>query len=124
MIRVNKGFQVCREIPASKETREVRVCQDSRVPGGSQGLWAELETKAQLGFLGLLALRVSQETSDPLETMALKVPRGSLEPEACRGLLGSWDLREMRDPQGHQGSLAWRVSLVGRGFLEDLVQMV
>lgn len=29
----------------------------------------------------------------------------------------------MRDPWGHQGFLAWRVNLAGRGFLEDLAQM-
>lgn len=72
MIRANKGSQVCREIPASKETRGARACQGSQVPGGSQGLWAELETKARLGFLGPLGLRVSQETSAPLGTTAQK----------------------------------------------------
>lgn len=72
MIRVNKGSQVCREIPASKETRGVRACQGSQVPAGSQGLWAKLETKAHLGFLDLLVLRVSQETLAPQGTMVLK----------------------------------------------------
>lgn len=72
MIRVNKGFQVCREIPASKETRGARGCQGSQVHGGSQDLWAELETKDLLGFLGPPALRDSQETLDPLGTMVRK----------------------------------------------------
>lgn len=72
MIRVNKGCQVCREILASKETREVMACQGSQVPGESQGLWAKLETKAHLGFLALLDLRVFQETLAPQGKMALK----------------------------------------------------
>lgn len=72
MIRVNKGFQVCREIPASKETRGARGCQGSQAHGGSQGLWAELETKDLSGFLGPLAPRASQETLGPLGTMAQK----------------------------------------------------
>lgn len=72
MIRVNKGCQVCREILVSKETREVMACRGFRVPGGSQGLWENLETKAHLGFLDLLDLRVSQETLAPQGTMALK----------------------------------------------------
>lgn len=64
--------QVYREILASKETRGVMACQGSQVPGGSQGLWAKLGTKAHLGFLDLLVLRVSQETLAPQGTMALK----------------------------------------------------
>lgn len=72
MIRENKGCQACREILASKETREVKACQGSPVPEGSQGLWAKLETKAHLGFLDLLVPRVSQGTLAPQGTMALK----------------------------------------------------
>lgn len=72
MIRVNKGFQVCREIPDSKETRGARGCQGSPAHGGSQGLWAKLETKDPLGFPGPLDPRDSQETSVPLATTAQK----------------------------------------------------
>lgn len=72
MIRVNKGFQVCQEIPDSKETRGARGYQGSPVHGGSQGLWAKLETKDLLGFLGPLDLRDSQETLAPLGTTAQK----------------------------------------------------
>lgn len=72
MIRVNKGFPVCQEIPASKETRGARGCQGSQAHGGSQGLWAKLETRDPLGFLGLLAPRGSPETSAPLGTTAQK----------------------------------------------------
>lgn len=72
MIRVNKGSQVSQEILAFKETRAVRACQGYQVPEGSQGLWAKLETKALLGFLDLLVLRVFQETLDPRATMVLK----------------------------------------------------
>lgn len=106
MIRVNKGFQECQEIPDSKETRGARACQGSQVPGGSQDLWAELETKARLGFLVPLARRDSQETSAPLGTMALKAQRVSLEPEACQDHLGIWGPREMKGLWGPQGSLA------------------
>lgn len=73
MIRVNKGFQVCQEIPDSKETRAARDCQGSQVHGGSRGLWAKLETKDPLGFLGLQDPRDSRETSAPLGTTAQKV---------------------------------------------------
>lgn len=69
---MNKGFQVCQEIPDSKETREARDCQGSRAHGGNQGLWAELETKDPSGFLGPLAPRDSPETLAPLGTMAQK----------------------------------------------------
>lgn len=70
---MNKGFQVCQEIPDSKETRAARDCQGSQVHGGSQGLWAKLETKDPLGFLGLRDPRDSRETSAPLGTTAQKV---------------------------------------------------
>lgn len=73
MIRVNKGFQVCQEILDSKETRGARDCRGSQVHGGSQGLWAKLETKGPLGFLGPLGPRDSLETSAPLGIMAQKV---------------------------------------------------
>lgn len=73
MIRANKGFQVCQEMPDSKETREARDCQGSQAHGGSQGLWAKLEIKDPLGFLGPLGLRDSRETSAPLGTTARKV---------------------------------------------------
>lgn len=73
MIRVNKGFQVCQEIPDSKETRAARDCQGSQVHGGSRGRWAKLETKDPLGFLGLRDPRDSRETSAPLGTTAQKV---------------------------------------------------
>lgn len=123
MIRVNKGCQVYREILASKETRGVMACQGSQVPGGSQGLWAKLGTKAHLVFLDLLVPRVSQEILAPQGTMALKAQRVSLEPEAYLDLLGSWGLREMKDPWGHQESQAWRVNLEGRGFRGGLAWM-
>lgn len=72
MIRVNKGFLVCQEMPDSKETREARACQGSQVHGGSQGLWAKLETKDPLGFLGPRDLRDSLETLAPPGTTAQK----------------------------------------------------
>lgn len=103
MIRVNKGFQVCQEILDSKETRGARDCQGSQVHGGSRGLWAKLETRDPLGFLGLRDLRDSPETLAPLGTTAQKAQRVSLELEACRDPVGSWGPREMRDPWDHLG---------------------
>lgn len=123
MIRANKGFQVCQEIPDSKETRGARDCQGSQVHGGSQGPWAKLETKDPLDFLGLLDLRDSLETLAPLGTTAQKVRRVSLELEACRDPVGSWGPRAMKDPWGHLGPLVWRVNPAGRGFLGGLAQM-
>lgn len=72
MIRVNKGFRVCREIPDSKETRGARDCQGFQVHGESQGPWAKLETKDPLGFLAPLGPRDSLETLAPLGTTAQK----------------------------------------------------
>ena len=123
MIRVNKGFQVCQEIPDSKETRGAKDCQGSWVHGGSQGLWAKLETKDPLGFLGPLDPRGSPEILAPLGTTAQKAQRVSLELEACRDPVGSWGRREMRDPWGHPGPLAWRVSPAERGFLGGPARM-
>lgn len=114
---------MCQEIPASKETRGARGYQVSQAHGGSQGPLAELETKALLGFLGPLDPRDFQETLAPQETMAQKARRVSLELEACQDPVGSWGLREMRDPWGHQGPLAWRVCLEGRDFLEGAARM-
>lgn len=114
---------MCPEIPASKETRAARGCQGSRVPGASQALWAESETKAPWGSLGPLDPRDSQETSGPLGTMAPKARRESLELEACPDPEDSWGPREMRDPWGHQEPLAWRVNLAGRDFRGGLAQM-
>lgn len=73
MIRVNKGFQVCRAILDSKAIRVARVCLGSRVRGESKDLWARLETKDPLGFLGPLDQRGSLETLAPQGRMALKV---------------------------------------------------
>lgn len=123
MIRASRGSRACREIPASKETRGARDCQVSQAHGGSQGPLAELETKALLAFLVPLDPRDFQETSAPLGTMAQKAPRVSLELEACRDPVGSWGLRVMRDPRGHQGPPAWRVCLEGRDFLGGLAWM-
>lgn len=72
MIRVNKGFQVCQEMPDSKETRGARACQGSPAHGGSQGQWAKLETKDPLGFLGPRDPRDSLETLVPPGTTAQK----------------------------------------------------
>lgn len=94
-----------------------------QVHGGSQGPLAELETKALLGFLGPLDPRDFQETLGPPVTMAQREQRVSLELEACQDPVGSWGLREMRDPWDHQGRLAWRACLDGRGFLGDLARM-
>lgn len=69
---MNKGFQVCQEMPDSKETRGARACQGSPAHGGSQGLWAKLETKDPLGFLGPPDLRDSLETLAPPGTTAQK----------------------------------------------------
>lgn len=123
MIRVNKGFPVCRERPDSKETRGARDCRGSQEHGGSRGLWAKLETRDPLGFLGLLDPRDSPETLAPLGTMAQKARRVSLELEACQDPVGSWGPREMRDPWGLLGPPAWRANLAERGFLAGPAQM-
>lgn len=63
---------MCQEMPDSKETRGARACQGSPAHGGSQGLWAKLETKDPLGFLGPRDLRDSLETLAPPGTTAQK----------------------------------------------------